>query len=551
VATLPKGGSVSGGAGSLDAHLDDMTSEANLLSTMSLTLLDESNRVKNVVFDVDFIQSAPLSPATFATAETDVVLVAGELLLRSGELGALALLLHGAVTTYHATDAALAAAADGVKYAVGTVLGEAIGVWTLGAAAVGGVLYVQTLANNLGDELGRSFATAWTKAMANDPWSLLRNPAAGFTAIAAATMQGFDFNKALKETNSTFESALSALEKQAIALWPALRDTEFPSIAANALVALAPGLLNGLTGGSTNPASSLLGVALSGLSGGPWPPRTYEQTIDRLLGLANRKGLFEPTRVKVSEPIPFSNASAPTDISTLAQNLISIDQLSIGSSIDQNNPDYANIQIVQNGSGNYIVEIPSTLAWAPSDNHAPNDLTSNLQALSSTHQSQLMEAVLDAMKKEKIPAGSAIMLSGFSQGGIAAGALAEYIDKTPSLGYNVTHVVTFGAPIGQYDIPNKTQVISFEHSEDPVPATDGRSNPTQSNWTTLTSPTVSGSASAGAELPAHNATSYAKTAADWDKSGQEDVKRFESSASGFWSSHNNSTTINEYHARRD
>lgn len=551
MATLPKGGSVSGGAGSLDAHLDDMTSEANLLTTMSLTLLDESNRVKNVVFDVNFIQSAPLSPATFATAETEVVLVAGELLLRSAELGALALLLHGAVTTYHATDAALAAAADGVKYAVGTVLGEAIGVWALGAAAVGGVLYVQTLANNLGDELGSSFATAWTKAMANDPWSLVRNPAAGFTAIAAATMLGFDFNKALKETNSTFESALSALEKQAISLWPALRDTEFPSIAANALVALAPGLLNGLTGGSTNPASSLLGVALSGLSGGPWPPRTYEQTIDRLLGFANRKGLFESTGVKVSEPIPSSDILPPTDISSLAQNLIDVDLLSVGKSKDGGNPDFADIVIIKSGDGHYIVEIPSTLAWGPSGTHAPNDITSNLQSLGSTHQSQLTQAVLDAMSKEKIPAGSSIMLSGFSQGGIAAGALAEYMDKNPSLGYNVTHVVTFGAPLSHNDIPEKTQVISFEHSEDPVPALDGGRNPAQSNWTTLTSPTIPGSASLEAPLPAHDATSYASTATDWERSGQGDMKKFESTASGFWSSPDKSTTVNEYHARRD
>jgi inosine-uridine nucleoside N-ribohydrolase len=60
-------------------------------------------------------------------------------------------------------------------------------------------------------------------------------------------------------------------------------------------------------------------------------------------------------------------------------------------------------------------------------------------------------------------------------GGLAAG----------SGEFNVTAIVTLGAPIAQLDLQTETAVIAIEHSNDVIPALSGAINPVTENWVTV------------------------------------------------------------------
>lgn len=75
------------------------------------------------------------------------------------------------------------------------------------------------------------------------------------------------------------------------------------------------------------------------------------------------------------------------------------------------------------------------------------------------------------------------MLTGHSQGGITAAALAADADFTRE--FNVTHVVTGGSPIATFDIPDDVHVLSLGHVQDPVPRLEGRQNPARATWLTV------------------------------------------------------------------
>jgi hypothetical protein len=390
--------------------------------------------------------------------------------------------------------------------------------------------------SKFGEEAGSSFASAWSKTMAKDPWSLMRNPQATIGRALAATGDAFSMDDVMKATNTHLADALKTLMAPAKGLRPNFRNTDLPAGAADAVAAMAPGIAMGLTA-LTGGSDSSLSKALGAMSGGKWPPKTYEQVIDRILGMAGRHDLLEGGKVDVTKAKYKPVLDDMIDVAALMKNLGTIDSNAITHSVKKSNPDFADISIVKNGS-HYTVMIPSTLAWAPSGTHAPNDITSNLQALSTSHTSDLMSAVRRAIAMEKIPPGSQVMLSGFSQGGIAAAALAEQYGQHPDPSFRVAAVVTFGAPVARFEIPNTTQVLSIEHNQDVVPALDGASNPDKPNWTTLKSDVDPKTAAAGALMPAHDALSYAATAKLWDNSKDPALKSFEINASKFFATSN-------------
>ncbi len=114
----------------------------------------------------------------------------------------------------------------------------------------------------------------------------------------------------------------------------------------------------------------------------------------------------------------------------------------------------------------------------------PSDVTTNLE-LMDDGQAALCDAVLDAMTQAGIGAGDQVLLTGHSQGGIAAVALASdplARERFPGM----DHVVTAGSPVGLFDVPDEVTVLSLEHTRDPVPRLDGVDNPATPNWTTVT-----------------------------------------------------------------
>jgi len=124
------------------------------------------------------------------------------------------------------------------------------------------------------------------------------------------------------------------------------------------------------------------------------------------------------------------------------------------------------------GSTHWVVSLPSTQAWefGPSSG-AMNDRDNNLALMldNPLFRTQYERAVLDAMQQAGIPAGSDVVLTGFSQGGIMAANLAA----DSSFPYNPIGVVTNGSPVDNFHVPPNVPVYAFQHATDVVPMLDG------------------------------------------------------------------------------
>jgi pimeloyl-ACP methyl ester carboxylesterase len=79
--------------------------------------------------------------------------------------------------------------------------------------------------------------------------------------------------------------------------------------------------------------------------------------------------------------------------------------------------------------------------------------------------------------------GEPVLLAGHSLGGMVAAGLAA--DRAFRSRFTVTHVVTAGSPVAGYPVPPGVQVLSLEHTDDVVPALDGRRDPDRPRWVTV------------------------------------------------------------------
>lgn len=162
----------------------------------------------------------------------------------------------------------------------------------------------------------------------------------------------------------------------------------------------------------------------------------------------------------------------------------------------------------ENGNPVWRVTLPSTQDWqlgmggAFGDNGGVNDLGSNLALILTPDQQAAYErAVTQAMLDAGIGPNDSVMLAGWSQGGILAGAMAS----DPNSPFNIRAITVAGAPIDHMDIPDSVAVLAFQHDGDLVPRLDGTPPHQGSNWVTVNT------ASTGTDYP-HNADYYADTA---------------------------------------
>lgn len=124
------------------------------------------------------------------------------------------------------------------------------------------------------------------------------------------------------------------------------------------------------------------------------------------------------------------------------------------------------------GEVRYRVNIPSTQQWMPNGDGI-NDIGSDANAKFGTEQTQLEQAVIDAMQRAGIEPGDSVLLTGWSLGGITAANLAADSDFTST--YSVDGIVVSGSPIDDVNIDTSIPVLSFEHvggngsMSDPVP----------------------------------------------------------------------------------
>jgi len=160
--------------------------------------------------------------------------------------------------------------------------------------------------------------------------------------------------------------------------------------------------------------------------------------------------------------------------------------------LDHRNDSDSNIDVrlVTDASGavtGVIVDIPGTRDWnLPWQPGGANDTGTNVDAMAGNPtvlQRGIEQALADAYARHGVPADTPVMLAGHSQGGIVAAGAA---DDLIAAGYQVTHVVTAGSPVGRIDVPDSVRVLSLENSGDLVPHLDATDNPGAANRTTVT-----------------------------------------------------------------
>ncbi|GER23830.1 hypothetical protein NCCP1664_23250 [Zafaria cholistanensis] len=118
-------------------------------------------------------------------------------------------------------------------------------------------------------------------------------------------------------------------------------------------------------------------------------------------------------------------------------------------------------------------------------------------------------ATLEALEAVGARPGEALVLAGYSQGGVHAANVA--VDPRVLAAYRVEHVVTTGSPVGNVPLPETVRGLHLEHVDDPVPGADGIPNPdTRNQVTVYLDGYAPGSArNAGAFGAAHRLENYA------------------------------------------
>ena len=228
----------------------------------------------------------------------------------------------------------------------------------------------------------------------------------------------------------------------------------------------APGLVQGT-------ALSLLGPLALLDSGGHWPTTDYEdavlglQTFGQGLGYLNDNGDFDFTPATTRGPLDLS--------SDPMQKLITSEW---ANAYGDKSPHLVVIPVTKDGVTSYVVQIPGTEDWSPRRGDNPYDLTSNVSLMTQAEQTRIEREVASVVSG----LDGQVMLVGHSQGGIIAAAVAS----DPAVSDKVHSMVTMGAPIARYDVPEHVNVLSIENSHDVVPRLDGQDNPDRPSWTTIT-----------------------------------------------------------------
>lgn len=219
--------------------------------------------------------------------------------------------------------------------------------------------------------------------------------------------------------------------------------------------------------------------------------RDYERAVRELADSAAPWGLLaDRGRAQVTpEPAARPGARAPLSLRDLAA-----DQRDVGDGEDYGGHVRV-IEVPQASGSAWIVEISGTQDWDPRAGDTPFDLTTDVRSMAQEAtvladgvQQALALAQSAAAGSPGVPSTSdgagAVLLAGHSLGGIAAAGLASSPGFTAE--HRVTHVVTMGAPVARMPVPSATQVLSLEHTRDPVPRLDGQRNPDRAGWVTVT-----------------------------------------------------------------
>jgi hypothetical protein len=187
------------------------------------------------------------------------------------------------------------------------------------------------------------------------------------------------------------------------------------------------------------------------------------------------------------------------------------------------------ILTLPDGSRRAIVDITGTKSWNPLPTSDVTSVTTNGRALVGD-QTAYEHGVLDAMRKAGVGPADDVMLVGHSEGGMVAVTTAR--DAAATGEFNITHIVTAGAPIALTvgTLPSTVQVLALENSKDVVPHFDGAANPDRRNVTTARAEHGDGTV-----LDDHSLErAYVPLARDVQASTDKSLRDFLASAAGYF-----------------
>jgi hypothetical protein len=237
-------------------------------------------------------------------------------------------------------------------------------------------------------------------------------------------------------------------------------------------------------------------------------------------------------------------AGAPDDLYDI---MVGLDERNKGKTEGDTGPSNIDVRVIRDANGKvtgYVVDVPGTKDWpVPGSVESANDLGVNVDAMAG-NKTVLQEGIQEALRRAGAQdTGAPVMLVGHSQGGIVA---AQSTGDLIAGGYNVTHVVTAGSPVGRIDVPGNVQVLSLENRNDIVPHLDATDNPGSPNRTTVTfdnqTNTFSGNHSIGGN--------YTEAARQLENSSNSSVQRFQESAKVFTGGDDSKSETQNYHVAR-
>ena len=297
------------------------------------------------------------------------------------------------------------------------------------------------------------------------------------------------------------------------------------------LVGAVPAFLDGLTG-----------PLRTGVSGdGTWPPRDVEELalLAAMLG-AHVPLLDENRRVAVAPAGPAVPAPAPRGVADLLRRMAPYTPPVGAPPGTPYTPGRVRVDRLDGPTGrSWVVTLPPTQSWSPTGGPNPFDASSNVH-LMADEPAASSRAAVEAMRASGVRPGEPVMLVGYSQGGLTAVQMAG--DPDVRARFDVTSVLTAGAPAGLFEPPDGVDLLSLEHRQDLVVAADGVDNPDHPAWTTVRRDLGAD----GTPLTAHRLAPYVETAAAVDESSDDSVRAWIRSAAPFLDAPARKATTIEY-----
>ncbi|MBM7830978.1 hypothetical protein JOE59_001683 [Agromyces cerinus] len=461
----------------------------------------------------DLLASVPLSPFTAAGVTTAALSAAGRISIALFASEALTLVAASVVSSYELADAALSAQAAAAGAAAGIAFGTAKTTIDLAGTVVVGAADVVGTAVSGAADVNWQVGTALVTVSELSKTALLA--AAGSLLVGFGTEAVTSINEAMP---SPYDDETSPWE---------LLQVMVPVVSA----------IDGLSKFSLSDAWANSADAIQGALGTTGP--LFDDILDSLIRSGRTLGFFHDGETQLVDEAPIdggdlrdrmdqaregsiialdrklvhddAGAILPRDVAELAASAGQVDKVG--------GAEFSTIRVISSvdtdGSTSYLVVIPSTQQWWPTNGPAANDLTADLYNLAYGG-SELSDTVLEALAQTQRadgvdPGTSAVSYAGFSLGGITSGVLAAIPEA------HATQVVTFGAPYANSDIPDQVGVIAYEAHPDLVPTLDGSNNP--DTWTTIRdwAPSITdseGDVLDGQDPSAHDANRYAVMAAE-------------------------------------